>query len=408
MLHVRRIADSTELPALRDDWNRLCGDNPFCRFEWNHGWWRNYHEDGELYVLEVREEGRLIGLAPWYLRRHSTQGRILAFLASGEVCSDYQTIFCEPGREDEVAAALADWLSDVRGSLTEWVTREDQDRWDLMEWECVPLDDKPLRELARQLKLRGAAVYQRPSDACWRIDLSSGSEVFEARLSKSHRKQVRRSIKNFLETGRARFHTVRTSDELETGREILIRLHQRRWNDLGERGVFASPRFTNFHTEMMAELLRLGLLRLYWLELDGEPAAAEYALAGEQTIFCYQSGVAPHLLKLEPGRISKAAMILAALEEGKTALDLLRGNEPYKAHWRADEIACAEIRIVARRPVARLRNQMWLTGSRVKRMLKRSKPPTEQLPHSRDWQKLAGAIDWPVATLTAPHAHTLD
>ncbi len=170
MTRVRRITESSELAALREDWNRLCGSVPFCHFDWNNTWWRHYHQDGELYALEVRDDAdQVVGIAPWYLKRNTAQGRVLAFMASGEVCSDYQTVLCEPGCETLVAGALADWLSDVRNSLTEWVTREDRDRWDLIEWESVPLADHMLKELAEQLKQRGAAVYQRPSDTYWRI-----------------------------------------------------------------------------------------------------------------------------------------------------------------------------------------------------------------------------------------------
>ncbi|MDA7980575.1 MAG: GNAT family N-acetyltransferase [Pirellulales bacterium] len=396
MSRVRRIADVADLSAMRDDWNRISGKIPFNRFEWNETWWRHYRDDGELYVLEVRDDAnRVIGIAPWYLKRNAAQGRVLAFMASGEVCSDYQTILCEPGREGDVARALADWLSDVRNSLSEWVTREDQDRWDLIEWESAPIDDQILREVAQQLKRRGAAVFQRRSDSCWRLALTESWTEYEARLSKSHRKQVRRAIRNVIEEQRSQFFTATNEAELEHGFALLVKLHQRRWTTKGEAGVFASSRFTTFHKQMMWELLQKDMLRLHWLDIDGKTVAAEYCIAGEDVTYCYQGGVDPAELEIEPGRISKIMMLKAAREEGKLAFDMMRGDEPYKPHWRAEEVPCLELRIVARRAVSRLRNRVWIAGGRVKRMIA-SRPQdhrTEQRP--RDWQKLAGALEWP-------------
>lgn len=396
MTSVRRIVDATELMQLREDWNRLCGQVPFCRFEWNACWWQHYKDDGELYVLVVRDEHeRVIGIAPWYLKRNAAQGRVLAFMAAGEVCSDYQQVFCEPGQEDVVIKALADWLSDVRDALTEWVTREDGDRWDLIEWECVPVSDSVLGGLVQALKSRGAGVYQRQSDSCWRLALQETWEEYEARLSKSHRKQIRRSIKNVIDSGRTTFHTAETPQGLEHGFDLVVRLHQRRWTSRGEAGVFSSGRFTQFHKDVMRTFLDLGLLRLHWLEIDGQPAAAEYCLAGKDTIYSYQGGLDPRFLDLEPGRVSKIFMLRAAREEGMIAFDWLRGDEPYKHHWRADEVPCLEVRIVARRAAARLRNRIWLAGGRVKRMLANSKETEAHAEQTRDWQKLNGAVDWP-------------
>mgnify|MGYP002623071334 FL=1 len=394
MTSVRRISVATDLVALREDWNRLCGGVPFCSFEWNAAWWRHYHQDGDLYVLVVCDDAeRVIGIAPWYLKRNAAQGRVLAFMASGEVCSDYQRVLCEPGQESVVVNAIADWLSDVRDSLTEWVTREDEDRWDLIEWECVPVADAVLRSLTEALKGQGAAVYQRRSDACWRLNLSETWDEYEARLSKSHRKQIRRSIRNMIEAGRTEFHMARTPKDLERGFDLLVRLHQRRWTSKGEAGVFASGRFAEFHREVMRELLDQGALRLCWLEIDGTPAAADYCLADNDTVYCYQGGVDPTRLDLEPGRISKIYMLKAAREEGMVAFDWLRGDEPYKSHWRAAEVPCLELRIVARRAVAKLRNRVWLAGGRVKRMLSNQAESGEDQP--RNWQKFNAPVDWP-------------
>src|SRR5919109_4674968 len=76
------------LVALRDDWNALLEACPeatiFQSWEWNEAWWRAFGAGCRLWLLEVREQERLVGLGPWCLRRvPGTPLRRLTFLGVG-------------------------------------------------------------------------------------------------------------------------------------------------------------------------------------------------------------------------------------------------------------------------------------------------------------------------------------
>jgi CelD/BcsL family acetyltransferase involved in cellulose biosynthesis len=191
-------------------------------------------------------------------------------------------------------------------------------------------------------------------------------------LSRGHRKQVRRLERRFLATGRAALHTVQCTDELPRAIELLVELHQRRRRKQGLRGCFASPRFAAFHREVMPQLLANGQLLVHWLELDGRPAAAEYHLSGGGVIYAYQAGINPDLLDEEPGRLITLATLLRAIEQGYRAFDLLRGDEPYKAHFRAIARPALAVSVVPNRAAAHLRHNLWLAGGSIRQWIKRS------------------------------------
>jgi CelD/BcsL family acetyltransferase involved in cellulose biosynthesis len=112
------------------------------------------------------------------------------------------------------------------------------------------------------------------------------------------------------------------------------------------------------------KLLELGQLRLSWLELDGTPAAAEYHLVDSTATYAYQGGVDPERLYEEPGRLSTILCLRRAIEEGHKQFDFLRGDEPYKAHWRAVSRPTYDDRVVPNRRLARLRGRvLTLTGA---------------------------------------------
>lgn len=374
-MYVHLVSTLDELAAHAETWDRLAAGLPFRGWAWNSSWWRHYGDDpsgrnrsAQLFVPCVFDQaGTLIGIAPWYLDSSATHGRVLRFLGSGEVCSEYSTVLCQPGQESYVTEAMAEWLS---GQCRGRSGGNGSNRWDLLELTGVDAEDTVLAKLVKRLDLHGNTIHRRAGPSCWRIDLPTRWDDYLAVLSKTHRKRIRRNQRTMFETGRAVLHTVQRARELSGAMDILVDLHQRRWSSTGQPGCFASSRFNSFHRELAGHLLRAGQLRLQWLEFDRRPIAAEYQLVGDGIVFAYQSGIDPDMEEVSPGRLITMATIRQAIEQGYRAFDFLRGDEPYKQHWRAEPRDCLEIRAVADTQAAQWRHGLWLAGSGTKKLVK--------------------------------------
>jgi CelD/BcsL family acetyltransferase involved in cellulose biosynthesis len=382
-MHVSRITTASELAALARDWNCLAGGVPFRRHEWLAAWWPHYGSaDGadkmladaphgvrpgsELFVLAVRNAmGHLVGVAPWFIEPTLAAGRVVRFLGSGETCSDYLSLLATPEFTTQVASAVADYLCND-------ASRD----WDALDLEGIDAEDGPIRRFADEMTSRGALASTRPGLNCWRLALPESWDAYLAGVSKSHRKQLRRIETRLLDTGRATLHSIRRAESADEVRAFdvawnhLVDLHQRRRQTLGQNGCFASPRFAAFHGDVSRRMAAAGSLRLDWLEIDGEPAAAEYHLTAGGISYAYQAGVAPEMIDDEPGRAITVALIRQAIADGLTAIDFLRGDEPYKAHFRAEPRKSIALRVVAPRAAARWRNRVWQTGDGLKRVVK--------------------------------------
>ena len=362
MFNVRRIADSDQLQLLIQDWDRLAGANPLRSFAWHKNWWKHFGAGRYLYVFFVCDENQsIVGIAPWFAEQRPGQGRVLAWLGSGEVCSDYQSVLAQDEHIDDVTEALADWLAG---------TSAGNDAWDLLHLDAVPSFDPVVTKLVAQLWTGGQTFHREEGPNCWRIELPSTWEEYVESLSKSHRKQVRRFQRRQLESGRATFHLVETEQQLTQGFDILVDLHQRRRQSLGEPGCFANSQFQGFLWDTATDLLAKGQLRLSWIEIDNVPAAVEFQLAGGKVTYAYQAGVNPDLLNEEPGRIINIATIRHAIEQGQMSFDFLRGDEPYKAHWRAAPHTTTTYRIVPKKTLSQVRHGLWLASDNVKQWVK--------------------------------------
>ena len=364
-MHVLPYDNLTHLAACQEQWDGLSAGIPFRSWAWASTWWRHYGQpqsNRRLCVLAVRDQcGRLAGLAPFCLENRGPMGRVLRLLGSGEVCSDYLGLMCRPGLAEPVSEAIAQWLCRQAGASS-----ADQ-RWDLLRLEAVDAEDHPTLCLAEALGRAGCWVHRRPGPCCWRVDLPPTWDEYLGSLSKSHRKQVRRADRGLFASGRAVLRTVACRPELGQAMDLLEDLHQRRRGQLGQRGCFASARFGAFHRDVAAALLAQGQLQLHWLELDGRPVAAEYHLSGSGVLYAYQAGVDPEALGHQPGNLITQATLRRAIEQGFRSFDFLRGDEPYKAHWRSRPRPTLEIRAAADRAAARFRQRVWLAGLKVKR-----------------------------------------
>lgn len=361
-LTVTRIRKLDALRPLTAVWTALAGDVPFRAPSWLVPWWEYYGESRsgrrskrELCVLVVERAGAIVGIAPWFVDRSPLWGNILKQLGTGEVCSDYQTLLAAPDDAREVAAAVADFLC---GPM--------RNHWDRLDLDGCMVDDEVLAALVEELESRSSPREHRRGPACWKMALPTTYDEYLATLSKSHRKQLRRLERNVLNTSRVRWHTVRTVDEFALAWPIFVELHQRRRQSLGDIGCFNSPCFGAFHEEMARTLLARGDLRLQWLELDGTPVAAEYHLLAGDTLYGYQSGIDPDRLDEEPGRLAGIAVIRQAIDEGLAVYDLLRGDEPYKAHWRAHPTSTAQLTLVNPRRRSRARHRVHQFLRRIK------------------------------------------
>lgn len=361
-MRIQCFDDIASLEPYAGAWNRLAGGIPFRSWEWLAAWWRHYGPAGRagdrkrrLHVLGVFDpSGALAGLAPLYAEASATAGRVFRLLGDGEVCSEYLGMLSTPGREEAVAAAIAEYLAEGFGT-----PRSSPQRWDLLVLEAVDANDPVHSPLLVHLKQLGAVVHCRPGPGCWRLELPDSWDELITSRSKNQRKQFRRVLRR-AETRGIVLHHVECLSELTQAFEHLVDLHQRRWQSQGKPGCFASDRFLAFHRDVAAEMLRAGQLRMVWFEAEDKPLAAEYQLSAAGMISMYQAGVDPDRLHWEPGHVATARVIQLAIAEGCRRFDFLRGNEPYKGQWGAEFHGNTTVRVVAPRPGPRIRHGAWL------------------------------------------------
>ncbi len=144
--------------------------------------------------------------------------------------------------------------------------------------------------------------------------------------------KIRRTIRRLEEQhGPLRVEWATTLPQAEAIFAELRDLHQERWERQGQPGVFASPRFTGFHEELIRRLHPQGRAVLARVVAGDRTVGCDYGLVEHGRILGYQWGLASFEdARLSPGLVVGALVMQEALERGFTEYDWLAGDVLYK------------------------------------------------------------------------------
>ncbi len=310
---VEIVADLAGLEALAPEWASLWAtdasttpfQHPACQLAW-----ARTHAPDRTFAAVAREGGRLAAITAGF----TWEG---AALLAGTGPMDYGGgVFARGADAGAVLAALA-----------EEGRRRGGDRLDLRQLRPGdPLLDAPVP---------AGWTETREQDEVCPVSLLTGEDGLGAVPG--------RAAQRLGWTGRKAERAGGFTVELATAEtagahlEQLSAFHRARWNALGEPGVLDDPLMQAFLREAVPALVEAGVARLRTLSLAGRPAATLLALEGAGAVHMYLTGFDPEQAALGPGALLIAATLRGAHAEGCTEARWLRGQEPYKYRWGAED-----------------------------------------------------------------------
>lgn len=287
----------------REEWARLAelSGNVFLTWEWMAAWWKHFGTGKSPLVFACREPGGgLAAILPLAVSRLGPL-RVLRFMGHGP--ADELGPVCAPVHSSGFEGAVSKALVDAGG--------------DLFLGEQLPGDFNWSALLGgRVVRWEASPVIRSCQD---------GWEGYLSTKSKNFREQVRARERRLSRKYALTFRRVDDAARLEPDLDLLFALHRARW-----RGGASAFRWEPFHREFAAAALERGWLRLWFLELDGRPAAAWYGFRFAGIESFYQSGRDPDSPGASVGFVLLAHSIREALRDGVREYRLLRGDETYK------------------------------------------------------------------------------
>ena len=367
----RQIADWDEVVAAS------ARPSVFLTLDWMQAWWSSFGAGLEPWLLRVHDrEGTTVALVPLYVEqlvRGVGSVRRLGLIGDRSVGSEYLGMAARAGLERDAALAAVARL------------RAEGVRWDLADLSGLRDGDPAAAELELALA-RGAARAVAQRHPCSAIALPMDFEVYLSELPPKLRQNYRRRARNLAREFEVRFFLTESEAELEGDLETLFRLHQARWVDAGEWGVFADPRMRRFYLDVSRRLLAAGRLRFWHLEVDGAVRATQFGFVYDGVFHSLQEAFDATFRSdgaTGLGVVLRGHVLRACIEEGVRSYDFLGGAEEHKTRWRTSVHHVRRARLTV--PGARGRIAWFATvGAESVREAIKGALPDGALPRLRD------------------------
>ncbi len=374
----KRLLDDTVL------WTSLAGGIPFREALWLRPWWDHFGAGREPYVLIARDsEQTICGLLPLYVDDSASGGRTLRMMGDGDACSDYASVLAVPGRETDIAVAMAEFLADHASAA--------DDGWEFVDIDGVVEDDPGMIAFAKTLTQRGASLHVQSRMSTWFKPRDANWDEHLKHFKKTQRRQMRRWSERVEATEGLDLDHASNLEEVHRDLDQIIEMHQRRWNEVGEPGSFADENFRSFMHDAAARFFDHDQLHLSVLRYHDKPIAGDVNLiGGNRRMYCYSGGYDIDSGKLDPGRVLMVESIKYMYKHDIVGIDHMRGDEPYKRRLGAIPTRVLRVRVAAPTLWPRLCHAAWWTGFEVKQWMRR-----------RTGRAPIQVVDWSAGTLAA-------
>lgn len=327
-MKIQRISREDDFCGLKDRWNELLSEsglgNIFLTWEWMYSWWRVFkRKRDELFILCAADDSRITGIAPFFIRKNFYKR--INFLGSGIACSDHLSFIANENDLPIFIKEIYEYLS------------QNKKEWDHLCLEGLCPDRWALYFLELQAQIKKLSLKKIKERIIFYLPLFSPVRVFENSLSRSLIKNIRYSERKLSHEGAVEwreFDSLNHSD-LSANFEILVSLHQKRWQSLecSNGGLFNNDLFLKFLRIITQEFYKNGWLSLNLLYLEGKPIAANCNFAFNKKNYFYLTGFDPSFSAYGPGRLCLWKSIKSAVNKGYQEFDFLRGTDGYKLRW---------------------------------------------------------------------------
>jgi CelD/BcsL family acetyltransferase involved in cellulose biosynthesis len=304
-----------EFDELAPEWGSVLPDDarPFDLHCWYAAWWDAFGGDCEPAVCALREDGKLVGVAPLV-----REGK-----GFGALANVHSSVFRPLARDGE---AMEELLGAVMG-----------ERPARLRLPALPERDPclgQLREAAAgagmRLALEPAAVspivatdgdfdaWRKQSKGRWGAPL----ERFRRKMSRDHD---------------AAFSIVEEPQDLSAELEDGFRVEASGWKGEAGTAILSQPQTLAFYTAVAAAFDQRGELRLSRIVLDGETAAFDLCLLHAGRLYLLKTGFDERFRRLAPGLVMRLSIVERCFELGLEAHELLGDDSEWKRKFATTE-----------------------------------------------------------------------
>ncbi|PKB66274.1 MAG: hypothetical protein BZY81_07530 [SAR202 cluster bacterium Io17-Chloro-G4] len=303
----------TSFSEIRTEWESLLSTSPvnslFLTPNWQEVWWESFGAAKGMAGFYVRSSEGVTAIAPL-----AKQGDTLSFVGNQDTF-DYNDFMVSPGTEDDFYHSLLHSIEEQSCNSLEL--------YSLVE------SSPTLTYLPEAARSHGFNVEVEKEDVTSGIDLPGTWEEYLAVLNKKDRHELRRKLRRLESETNWSFYGISEPDQVTASLGEFITLMKM---SSAEKEDYMTPERERFFYHMTEKMAQQSLLKLYFMEIDGQAVATSLCFDYASSRLLYNSGYNSEFSYYSVGLLLNALCLKDAIEQGMGYFDFLRGPEPYKHH----------------------------------------------------------------------------
>jgi CelD/BcsL family acetyltransferase involved in cellulose biosynthesis len=326
-MQVEVVSDYSAFLNLKDEWNELANSfpSPLLRHEWTDACLRTlYPKHTRPNIIVVRSGGQLRALAP-LISVYQSGLRQLVMLG-GNILHEPSGFLYD---SEAALLLLVHSLSKARTSLM-------LPRFNVASPEALMLQETPAD--GRRFAKSGGSSLRVPLKGPW--------DEFEATLSPGRRSHLRGYRRKAEKLGKVEFSVVHPeADTLTPLLEEFFRLEASGWKGRTGTAALSNPHVHRCYCDYAHSAAQLGMLRLFFLKIDGKTIAGRIAVEHGQRLWELKIAYDEAYSKCMPGILLTHETLRYAVERGLQAHEFLGQAEAWERHWPCEEDEYVSMRV---------------------------------------------------------------
>lgn len=302
----------------KEEWNILLSKSPthtiFQTFEWHAAWFQAYGMDTEGFLVVVKTEGRLAGVAPLVLCRRRG-ARVLEFAGDGR--ADYMD-FLYPADRPEVVKEIISFLAASGNG------------WDRIVLNHIPGESPTHGLLAQACADLGLPTPAGASFPCPAALLDPGGECAR---SVTDRKSIQPYIRHFQSAEGYLVRHITDKAGMTAYFDAFFDQHVSRRFVTDTQSLFTEECNRAFYRDLVSRMSRAGWVVLTVVESEGIPIAFHFGFVYGGKLLYYKPSFEVSLSRYSPGMVLLKEVFQYAQAQKLHEFDFTIGDEPYKVRF---------------------------------------------------------------------------
>lgn len=320
---VRSLSELDEVQPVWDAYSlRAKWASPMLHHLWARTYAETYNVDGRLEVI-IAGSGQATTIGPLFRPRGI--GRRLELIGVKELYEVMDFLYSDTSD----VQALADAVAATRLPI---VLRR------------VRVNSTVLAALKKAYR-GNAIVFSRPGPGCPWIALDDSWAEPEKHVNSGRRSDLRRARRNAEKIGPVTFEVLTPArEELPSLLEEIYRVEAAGWKGRDKTAMLYDQRLGEFYRRYTSAANDRGMLRLCFLRIAGEAAAAQLAVVTGDRFWLFKIGYSEKFARYSPGVLLMLETIRYAVQAGLKSYEFLGAAEPWIRNWTTLEHGCTSFR----------------------------------------------------------------